>query len=465
MSLVLVVDDEQGIREIIADTLVDEGYQVKTAKSSNEALGLLGKIVPSAVLLDVWLEGSHIDGLGLLKRIKQQHPFVPVIMISGHANIKAAVNAIKGGAYDFLEKPFKIERLLTTLERAIENASIAYENSLFKSAMNHLGDCVSNSKRIRSVIKECEATAPTNSRVMLFGEHGTGKEFFARYIHSLSNRAKRPLMVFNAAKVESCDFASSLFGTEQEDGLRSAGLLERANGGTVFIDEISMLPKEFQIEFLNYVQTGQFMREGGAKTIKVDVRIITSSSCDVEHMAQEGAFNKTLFLRLSANIIKIPPLRDRQDDIVPLAEHFLKTLNTDTGNADIKFSHEVISVLNSYNWPGNLRQLRNAVECMIINSNNCKEIGLNLVPQDILQGVSKQFKSFGNAQTDGMPGEFELHSKKLKDAREIFEREYILVQLKKFSGNISKTAQYIGMDRTALHRKIKSLNIELDLAE
>lgn len=464
MSSVLVVDDEQDIREIIADTLLDEGYQVKTAKNAMQAMALLKEFVPNAVLLDVWLEGSSLDGLGLLKRIKQKHPFVPVIMISGHANIKAVVDAMRKGAYDFLEKPFKIERLLITLERAMENASITYENSLFKSAINHVGDCVSNSKVIKNVIKGCETVAPTNSRVTIYGENGTGKEFFARYVHSLSQRAKKSFIVFNTCKAEDKNFPSALYGSENSDAVITAGLLERANGGTLFIDEISAMPKKFQADFLSYVQSGSFKRPGGVKTVKVDVRIIVSSSRNLEEMVESDDFNRTLYQRLSANVIKIPPLRDRNEDIIPLAEHFLKTLNTDIGNPNIRLSQEVASIFQSYNWPGNIRQLRNAIEYILINSNDCKEISLDMVPQDILQGVSKQFTSFISSSNNSQ-NDFELYDKKLKDAREIFEREYIIMQLKKFSGNISKTAEYIGMDRTALHRKIKVLNIVLDVAE
>jgi len=458
MSLILVVDDEKDIRDIIAETLVDEGYNVETAKNASEAIDCINRTMPSAVLLDIWLEGSKIDGLGILKRVKQKYPNVPVIMISGHGNIKTAVGTIKNGAYDFLEKPFKIERLLLTLERAIDASNIESENSLFKNALANSGDLVCCSKLIKGIIKECKALAPTNSRIILEGELGTGKEFFAHFIHSLSLRSRKPFVALNAAKFSESNLMNELLGKENDGKLEKVGMLEKADGGTLYIDSIDKLPAALQSKMLHFLQNGKYNRDGSDKEHQSDVRVIASSTKDLEQLAKDGEFNTNLYHRLNSAKFFIPPLRERKEDVAPLANYFIEHLSSDLNSHHAEFDSDVIALFESYDWPGNIRQLKNIVESMLIHNKGGTSLDISLVPNEIVQNIGKQFQSFGQSN-------LEIYNKSLKDAREIFEREYIKMQLQKFSGNISKTAEYIGMDRTALHRKMKALNIVLDIAE
>ncbi|MBS0235913.1 MAG: sigma-54-dependent Fis family transcriptional regulator [Proteobacteria bacterium] len=454
MTDILIVDDEEGIRSLVADILKDEGYTPQLASSAAQAIDIIDNSPPPKVaILDIWLEGSEMDGLGVLKHLKARHPNVPAIMISGHGNIETAVRSIRLGAYDFIEKPFKGEKLLIIVQRAIEAASLAQMNHSLQEQHKLAIDLHGSSRAIQIVKTAAITAAPANSRIFITGEPGTGKEVLARYIHLNSKRAGKPFIVLNVANLPPEQIEGEMFGMQSSDKGLIAGALEMADGGTLFIDEIADMPLSTQTKLLKFLQQNSYERIGQKGEIKSDVRIIASSSVDIKTALDAGTLQKSLYYRLSVVPIRIPPLRERAEDLQELAEHFAKQL-AGSQSKHVKITQEAYAILQMYEWPGNVRQLRNTVEwlTMMAASRAQAQITPELLPQDIVDSVQ-------NKHTFLKPFNSDLISKELKPARDSFEREYLLAQLKRFGGNISKTAQFIGMDRTALHRKLRHLGI------
>lgn len=452
LSTVLIIDDEADIRGIISDILEDEGFLTHQAKNASQALDYLkSNKAPKAVILDIWLEGSDIDGIGLLKVIKSNHPNIPVIMISGHGNIEMAVKTIRLGAYDFIEKPFKGEKLVILLNRAIENSIITAQNNSLKQISNFNADIIGKSKSITSLKSAALLAAPTNSRIFITGEIGTGKGVLARMIHNNSKREKHNFVVLHAAASDKIE--SEIFGDSDKPGI-----LEACDGGTLFIDEISDLPFFIQSKLLNFLQHASFQRLNSDINIKSDVRIIAASSKNMESEIESGNFSESLFYRLNVIPLHIAPLRDRKEDIKLIAEYSILQHSNSYGRK-INITEDAYTTLCTYDWPGNVRELINTIEWLFIMSqNSSSEIFANNLPQAIVDAVQNKHSNLN-------PVTSEIISKKLKDARDLFEKEYILAQLSRFDNNISKTANFIGMDRTALHRKIKALDINIKLDE
>jgi two-component system nitrogen regulation response regulator NtrX len=443
MHKILIVDDQADIREILADILEDEGYEVLQASNASNALKKFEEMRPSLVILDIWLEGSDMDGIGILKRFKSFSPNIPVIMISGHGNIETAVQTIKLGAYDFIEKPFKAEKLTLLLKRALELSSLKEEIKDLKAG-KELQEMVGKSKSISQVGEAAKLASASNSRVLISGETGTGKEIVARMIHYLSPRKDMPYIIMHAQKLKPEEIEAELFGIDDGKSFK-LGKLERANGGTLYIDEISNLPPECQAKLLKFLQESAFYRVGNQNAVKADIRIICSSS----HELSNSEFNQSLFYRLNVVPIHIPALRERKDDLGDIIEDIAAQLEATLNLPKPIFSAEAFAHLQAYSWPGNIRQLKNMLEwLMLLKGRNEGEITLADLPKDI-SGNSEVMPSLHQ----------EIILKPLKPARELFEKEYINAQLSRFSGNISKTADFIGMDRTTLHRKLKSLKI------
>jgi two-component system nitrogen regulation response regulator NtrX len=404
--------------------------------------------------LDIWLQGSKLDGLQLLDQVKQEHPELPVVMISGHGNIETAVAAIKRGAYDFIEKPFKADRLVLVAERALENSRLKREVKELKQLAPVSPSLVGRSTAMNQLRQTLEKVAPTNSRIMIVGPLGSGKELAARTIHAQSARADGPFVVINAATITPDSMETELFGVEQTNGTqaRKVGAMEEAHGGTLFIDEVGDMPRETQSKILRVLVDQTFQRVGGSGKVKVDVRIISSTGRNIEAEIQAGKFREDLYHRLSVVPIRVPPLAERREDIPDLLQFFMEQISQATGLPQRRIGEDAIAVLQSHDWPGNVRQLRNNVERLMILTGGDPEavITANMLPQD----VGSMIPSMPNA--DG--GEH-LMGLALREAREVFEREYLVAQINRFSGNISRTAEFIGMERSALHRKLKALGI------
>lgn len=453
-SDILIVDDEMDIREIVSGILSDEGHGTRTAKNSDEALAAIQARRPSLVFLDIWLQGSKLDGLQVLEVIKQQNPNLPVVMISGHGNIETAVSAIKLGAYDFIEKPFKADRLVLIAERALENSRLKRELTDLRARGGTVSRLVGKSTSVNQLRQVIERVAPANSRIMITGQSGSGKELAARLIHESSARANGPFVVINAAAIQPETMEQELFGTEGLNGEgRMVGRLEEAHGGTLYMDEIADMPKETQGKILRVLVEQSFTRVGGAQKVTVDVRIISSSARDLASMIAEGSFREDLFHRLSVVPIRVPSLAERRDDIPELISFFMDQMTTTAGLPRRKIADDAMAILQSHDWPGNIRQLRNNVErLMILAKGDVEtEITADMLPSEVGALVP--------ATPTGAGGE-KLMSLPLREAREVFEREYLMAQVSRFGGNISRTAEFIGMERSALHRKLKSLGID-----
>jgi two-component system nitrogen regulation response regulator NtrX len=451
---ILIVDDEADIRELVSGILQDEGYNTRTARDSDEAVSAVTSRRPSLVFLDIWLQGSKLDGLQLLDAVKNEHPDMPVVMISGHGNIETAVSAIKRGAYDFIEKPFKADRLVLIADRALENSRLKREVKELKQLTPHPSSLVGHSSAINQLRHTVEKVAPTNSRILIVGPSGAGKELAARSIHALSSRANGPFVVINAAAITPERMEPELFGVEASNGsqARKPGALEEAHGGTLFIDEIADMPRETQNKILRVLVDQTFMRVGGTNRISVDVRIVSSTARNLEAEIIAGRFREDLFHRLSVVPIRVPPLAERREDIPLLVDYFMEQISQSTGLPKRKIGTDAIAVLQSHDWPGNVRQLRNNVERVMILAGGDAEavITASMLPQDVGAMVPAMPNGGGGEQLMGLA---------LRDAREVFEREYLLAQISRFGGNISRTAEFVGMERSALHRKLKALGI------
>ncbi|NDV88166.1 response regulator [Aurantimonas aggregata] len=452
-SDILIVDDEADIRELVAGILEDEGHETRTAGDSDAALQSIAERLPRLVFLDIWLRGSRLDGLDLLDAIKAQHPEVPVVMISGHGNIETAVSAIRRGAYDYIEKPFKADRLILIAERALETSKLKREVSELRRRSTDFTDLIGKSHPMNQLRTLIERVAPTNSRVMILGPSGSGKEMVARAIHAGSSRADGPFVALNAAAITPDRMEVELFGTETPPGVeRKVGALEEAHRGVLYLDEIGDMPRETQNKIMRVLTDQTFERVGGSKRIKVDVRVISSTAQNLESMIADGSFREDLFHRLAVVPIAVPPLADRRQDIPTLIDAFMAQISEQTGIKPRVIGPEAMAVLQSSDWPGNVRQLRNNVERLMILSregDGDTPISADMLPSEVGDMLPRT-PSQSNGQILALP---------LRDAREVFEKEYLVAQINRFGGNISRTAEFVGMERSALHRKLKSLGI------
>jgi two-component system nitrogen regulation response regulator NtrX len=447
---ILIVDDERDIRELVAGVLSDEGYDCRTAADSSSALDAVDEKRPSLVLLDVWLHGSKMDGLEVLDAIKAREPELPVIIFSGHGNIDTAVSAVSRGAMDFIEKPFEAERLLLLVERATETERLRRENTRLREGLGEGGEFTGNSAVINAVRATLKRVAQTGSRVLINGPAGAGKEVAARLLHSWSARADKPFIIVNSARITPERFEEELFGEESDGKLVRPGLLETADGGTLYLDEVADMPLSTQARILRVLTEQSFVRVGGSRQIGVDVRVVSSTARDLAGEMETKNFREDLFYRLNVVPVEIPSLAERRDDIPALAEYFFARFAAEQGLRPPAISEEAMAALQAYDWPGNVRQLRNVVERTII-----------LTPRDQLETVEAEMLSeeISGGNAAGNSGMAALMGAPLREARESFEREYLAIQIRRFSGNISKTASFIGMERSALHRKLKLLGM------
>lgn len=449
---ILIIDDEADIRGLIAGILEDEGFETRLAHNSDAALAEVAQRRPSLIILDIWLMGSKLDGLDLLNILKEKHPEVPVIIISGHGNIETAVAAIKRGAYEYIEKPFKADRLLLVVGRALETSRLKRENEELKGRAGADAELLGSSNAMRQLRQLLKKIAPSNSRVLITGPMGAGKELAARTLHALSLRASGPFVTLSAAAMAPERMEEELFGVEDGTGAtRRVGALEEAHGGTLYIDELADMPLETQGKVLRVLVDQTFLRVGGAKKVKVDIRVVSSTSRDLLGLITVGRFREDLFHRLGVVPVAVPSLAERREDIPELVAHFSRLYSSASGQPLRKFAEDALAVLQTRDWTGNVRELRNNVERILILAGGeaAAEINAGMLPSDG-GGAGAAAASFGIEHLLVLP---------LREAREAFERDYITAQLGRFGGNISKTAQFIAMERSALHRKIKLLGL------
>ncbi|MFG1417454.1 sigma-54 dependent transcriptional regulator [Xanthobacter sp. V0B-10] len=450
---ILIVDDEADIGELVAGILEDEGYSARTARDADGALASIAARRPNLIFLDIWLQGSRLDGLELLNEIKAQYPDVPVVMISGHGNIETAVAAIKRGAYDFIEKPFNADRLVMVAERALETLRLKRELKELKQLAPHARALIGRSSAIQQLKSTIERVGPTNSRILIVGPSGSGKELAARMIHAASGRAQGPFVVLNSAAITPERLEYELFGVADGDGREAKrGALEEAHGGTLFLDEIADMSRETQNRVLRVLVEQIFTRIGSSEKVSVDVRIISSTARNLEDEIARGLFREDLYHRLSVVPIRVPPLAERREDIPDLVEFFMDTISQTTGMPRRPIGDDAMAVLQSHDWPGNVRQLRNNVERLLILAGGDPEATITaaMLPQDVGALVPSLPNGNGGEHLMGLP---------LREAREVFEREYLAAQINRFGGNISRTAEFVGMERSALHRKLKALGV------
>ncbi|MCR5859777.1 sigma-54 dependent transcriptional regulator [Mesorhizobium sp. J428] len=451
-SDILIVDDEQDIRELVAGILGDEGHETRIAHDADSALASISDRMPRLVFLDIWLQGSRLDGLALLDEIKAIHPELPVVMISGHGNIETAVSAIRRGAYDFIEKPFKADRLILIAERALETSKLRREVSDMKRRTGDTFDLIGTSTAMNQLRQTIERVAPTNSRVMIIGPSGSGKEMVARAIHAHSARAGGPFVSVNSASMTPERMEIELFGTEANGVERKIGALEEAHRGILYLDEVADMPRETQNKILRVLVDQQFERVGGTKRVKVDVRIISSTAHNLEAMIADGRFREDLYHRLAVVPVPVPGLSERREDIPLLVHHFMEIVGAQAGIKPRRMGDDAMAVLQAHNWPGNVRQLRNNVERLMILARGDDvdaPITADLLPAEI-GDVMPRAPNQSDQHIMALP---------LREARELFEKEYLIAQINRFGGNISRTAEFIGMERSALHRKLKSLGV------
>jgi two-component system, NtrC family, nitrogen regulation response regulator NtrX len=455
---ILVVDDEADIRDLVAGVLEDDGYTARVAADSDTALAAIADRRPSLVLLDVWLKGSRLDGLDLLDEIKRRDPSLPVLVISGHGNLDTAVAAIRKGAADFIEKPFGAERLLLLVARATETDRLKRENETLRAKTGYEDELTGTSTAINAVRATVKRVASTGSRVMFTGPAGVGKEVAARLLHNWSPRASAPFIVASAARMTPERVEEELFGIERGDNEIVPGLLERAHGGTLFLDEIADMPLNTQARILRVLTDQSFARVSGTRAVKVDVRVVSATARDLQQEIGAGRFREDFFYRLNVVPVHIPSLSDRREDIPALAVHFAARYASERSISSPEFSSEAVAALQAYDWPGNVRQLRNIIERTIILAPNerLSVIDADMLPQEIRLDAETSDAAIANGAMMGAP---------LREARESFEREYLRVQIRRFSGNISRTAAFIGMERSALHRKLKILGMVDDRSD
>ncbi|GAB4295071.1 MAG: sigma-54 dependent transcriptional regulator [Roseovarius sp.] len=449
MSDILIVDDERDIRELISDILRDEGYATRVAGSSEECMAAIAAEPPGLLILDIWLKDSNMDGIDILKIVKRDYPDVPVVIISGHGNIEIAVAAIKQGAYDFIEKPFNIDQLLVVIRRAMETSRLRRENIALKRRGAGPARMLGESPAFRALVNQLDKVTRSNGRVMLSGPSGCGKELAARYIHARSNRAQGPFVSVSCASIEPDRMEEVLFGRESEERGIEPGLLEEANGGVIYFDEVADMPPGTQSKILRVLVDQTFLRVGGSERIEVDLRVISSTSRDLEAEIENGRFRRELYHRLNVVPIRVPSLEERRDDIPRLAAHFIEQLHREQGLPPRPLSEEAAALLQTMRWPGNVRQLRNVIERVLILGDANGEISARELPGESATPIEEgRVVLAGTVAT--MP---------LREAREAFEREYLITQINRFGGNISRTAEFVGMERSALHRKLKSLGV------
>jgi two-component system nitrogen regulation response regulator NtrX len=454
-SDILVVDDEADIRELVSGILEDEGHRCRLARDSDEALRIIEERRPNLVILDIWLQGSRLDGLEVLSILKKIHPDLPVVIISGHGNIETAVTAIKRGAYDYIEKPFKADRLVLVTLRALEASQLRREVRHLKERSTQSAEMIGKSTAMNQLRSHIDRVAPTNSRLLIRGASGSGKELVARVLHAKSQRADRPFVVLNAAAMAPDRVEEELFGTEDRTGgPRKVGALEEAHGGTLYIDEVADMPLETQGKVLRVLVEQKFLRLGGTQKVSVDVRIISSTSRDLEREMAEGRFREDLYHRLNVVPLRVPGLAERREDIADLIQYFVQQIAETSGLAARRIGEDAIAVLQAHDWPGNVRELRNNIERLMILAGGAPDtvITADMLPEEI--GSNVPLPVNGGAE--------HLMSLPLREAREIFEREYLLAQINRFGGNISRTAEFVGMERSALHRKLRALGVSSD---
>ncbi|MEQ9258079.1 MAG: sigma-54 dependent transcriptional regulator [Roseovarius sp.] len=449
MGDILIVDDERDIRELISDILEDEGFTTRLAGNSEEAMAQVSKEPPALMILDIWLKDSNMDGIDILKVVKRDYPDVPVVIISGHGNIEIAVAAIKQGAYDFIEKPFNIDQLLVVIRRGMETSRLRRENQALKRRGAEPAEMLGESTAFRALVNQLDKVTKSNGRVMLTGPSGCGKELAARYIHAHSNRAQSPFVSVSCAAVEPDRMEEVLFGRESEERGVEPGLLEEANGGVIYFDEVADMPLGTQSKILRVLVDQTFLRVGGADKVQVDLRVLSSTSRNLEREIEGGRFRRELYHRLNVVPIDVPSLEERREDIPTLAGHFIETLNREQGLPLRALSEEASALLQTMSWPGNVRQLRNVIERVLILGDGSGEIEARELP-----GESQSPAEEGRVVLSGT-----VATMPLREAREAFEREYLLTQINRFGGNISRTAEFVGMERSALHRKLKSLGV------
>jgi len=456
---ILIVDDEPDIRMLIDGILEDEGYSVRQAGDSDAALAAFRMRRPSLVILDIWLQGSRLDGLGILKALLTEEPHVPVVMISGHGTIETAVAAIQFGAYDFIEKPFKSDRLLLIIRRALQAARLARENAELRLRAGFENDLTGHSPAITGLRASVERVAPTGSRVLISGPAGSGKEVAARMVHMRSRRADGPFVALNCATLNPARFEEELFGVEAgPDAVaspRRAGVLERAHGGTLLLDEVSDMPLETQGKIVRALQDQTFERLGGSSRVKVDVRVLATTNRDLQVEIANARFREDLYYRLAVVPIRMPSLKERREDVPELARYFLERSAETSGIPGRELSTDALTALQAYDWPGNVRQLRNLMDWLLIMAPGgaTDSIRAEMLPAEISQGAPALLNFDPSADLMGLP---------LREARDLFETQYLQAQLLRFGGNISRTAGFVGMERSALHRKLKQLGVNSD---
>ena len=456
---ILIVDDEPDIRALIEGILSDEGYETRQAHNSDTALAAFRARRPSLVILDIWLQNSKLDGLGILAAMNREEPVVPVVMISGHGTIETAVLAIQQGAYDFIEKPFKSDRLLLIAARALEAARLRRENSELRLRAGPETELIGSSQGIAQLRSAIEKVAPTGSRVLITGPAGSGKEVAARMLHARSRRADGPFAALNCATLNPARFEEELFGVEPGgDPMaqpRRAGVLERAHGGTLLLDEVADMPLETQGKIVRALQEQGFERVGGATRVKVDVRVIATTNRDLQAEISAGRFREDLYYRLAVVPLKIPALRERRDDVPALARHFMARSGETSGMASREIAEDALAALQAYDWPGNVRQLRNLVDWLLIMApGEARDpIRAEMLPPEVGSAAPAMLKLDRSSEIMTLP---------LREARELFEKQYLEAQLLRFGGNISRTANFVGMERSALHRKLKFLGVHAE---
>jgi len=449
MGDILIVDDERDIRELIADILKDEGFTTRLAANSDECMAQVASDTPALMILDIWLKDSNMDGIDILKTVKRDMPEIPIVIISGHGNIEIAVAAIKQGAYDFIEKPFNIDQLMVVIRRAMEASRLRRENLDLRRKDVTSAEMVGSSASFKALKSNLDKVTKSNGRVMLTGPAGSGKEVAARYIHANSNRAGAPFITVNSASIEPDRMEEVLFGRDSAERGVEPGLLEQANAGVIYFDEVGDMPLGTQSKILRVLVDQQFQRSGGSGNVRVDLRVISSTNRDLEEEIAAGTFRQELYHRLNVVPIHVPALEDRREDIPELAGHFIKMFNKSQGLPLRTLSDDAVALLQTMLWPGNVRQLRNVIERVLILGEGNGPITAAELPMG-----EEAADEEGRVVLSGS-----LATLPLRDARELFEREYLLTQINRFGGNISRTATFVGMERSALHRKLKSLGV------